>query len=359
MKKIIKAIGLCLGVIALAAAAFILYLFVTDYRPQDDEEVVLEGSGSRAIAPGDALSVLTFNIGYGGLDADTDFFMDGGSAVLATSKEKVESNISGVGDILTRENTDVVFLQEVDLDSKRSWNVNEAELLAGRLSDRSMAYGVNYRCRYIPYPWPMMGKVEGGLVTYNALAAENTAVRKALPGSFSWPVSMCQLKRCLLVERVPLEGTEQELVLVNLHLEAYDSDGGGKKAQTKVLYELLQREYEKGNYVIAGGDFNQTFDTVPEDLYPLKFTDHFMPGRIDTSVLGEGWTFANDVSAPTSRLLNEPYDPDSENTQYYMLDGFILSPNVTLTAVKTLDEGFAYTDHNPVRVDVVLDTQND
>lgn len=117
--------------------------------------------------PGDALSVLTFNIGYGGLDADTDFFMDGGSAVLATSKEKVESNISGAGDILTRENTDVVFLQEVDLDSKRSWNVNEAELLAGRLSDWSMAYGVNYRCRYIPYPWPMMGKVEGGLVTYN------------------------------------------------------------------------------------------------------------------------------------------------------------------------------------------------
>ena len=340
MKKIIKAIGLCLGVIVLAAAAFILYLFVTDYRPQDEEEVVLEGSGSRAIAPGDALSVLTFNIGYGGLDADTDFFMDGGSAVLATSKEKVESNISGVGDILTRENTDVVFLRAVGLDSKRSWTVH-------------------YRGRYIPSPWPMMGKVEGGLVTYNALAAENTAVRKALPGSFSWPVSMCQLKRCLLVERVPLEGTEQELVLVNLHLEAYDSDGGGKKAQTKVLYELLQREYEKGNYVIAGGDFNQTFDTVPEDLYPLKFTDHFMPGRIDTSVLGEGWTFANDVSAPTSRLLNEPYDPDSENTQYYMLDGFILSPNVTLTAVKTLDEGFAYTDHNPVRVDVVLDTQND
>ena len=35
------------------------------------------------------------------------------------------------------------------------------------------------------------------------------------------------------------------------------------------FYELLQREYEKGNYVIAGGDFNQTFDTVPEDLYPL------------------------------------------------------------------------------------------
>ena len=53
------------------------------------------------------------------LDADTDFFMDGGSAVLATSKEKVESNISGVGDILTRENTDVLFLQDCLLYTSR------------------------------------------------------------------------------------------------------------------------------------------------------------------------------------------------------------------------------------------------
>jgi len=50
-------------------------------------------------------------------------------------------------------------------------------------------------------------------------------------------------------------------VLVNLHLEAYDS-GEGKIAQTKLLVEFLEQEYAKGNYVIAGGDFNQDRKSV-------------------------------------------------------------------------------------------------
>ena len=58
---------------------------------------------------------------------------------------------------------------------------------------------------------------------------------------------------------------------------------------------------------------------------------------------------------PTCRLLNEPYDPASENTQYYIIDGFILSPNVTLNTVETLDAGFVYSDHNPVLLNVTLE----
>ncbi|MBQ6946894.1 MAG: hypothetical protein IJN42_02510, partial [Clostridia bacterium] len=47
-------------------------------------------------------------------------------------------------------------------------------------------------------------------------------------------------------------------VIVNLHLEAYD-DGTAKVEQTKVLANFVREEYSKGNYVIAGGDFNSTF----------------------------------------------------------------------------------------------------
>ena len=42
------------------------------------------------------------------------------------------------------------------------------------------------------------------------------------------------------------------------------------------------------------------------------------------------------------------------NTQYYVIDGFILSPNVQLDEVKVLDEGFANSDHNPVSLQVTL-----
>ncbi len=33
-----------------------------------------------------------------------------------------------------------------------------------------------------------------------------------------------------------------------------------------------------------------------------------------------------------------------------VIDGFLVSPNVEIASVKTLDLGFAHSDHNPVRV---------
>ena len=45
---------------------------------------------------GDGFPVLIYNIGYGGLGKDADFFMDGGKAVLAEFKEKIHENLSGI-----------------------------------------------------------------------------------------------------------------------------------------------------------------------------------------------------------------------------------------------------------------------
>ena len=72
-------------------------------------------------------------------------------------------------------------------------------------------------------------------------------------------------------------------------------------------------------------------------------------------MLPEGWSYAYDLSVPSCHLLNQPYDPaDTENTQHYVIDGFILSPNVTLESVETLDQGFIASDHNPVLLRVAL-----
>ena len=162
------------------------------------------------------------------------------------------------------------------------------------------------------------------------------------------------MKRCLLVSRLPIEGSDRELVLINLHLEAYDS-GEGKIAQTRQLTEFIQREYEKGNYVIAGGDFNQVFPGSLE-VYPNTHAENWAPGVLEEGSLPEGFIFAFDLSVPTCRLLNQPYDPsDTVNTQYFVIDGFILSPNVRLDSVETLDKSFADSDHNPVLLRVTLE----
>jgi len=39
---------------------------------------------------------------------------------------------------------------------------------------------------------------------------------------------------------------------------------------------------------------------------------------------------------------------------YYVIDGFIVSPNISIMSVETLDESFRYADHNPVKLRVTL-----
>jgi len=179
----------------------------------------------------------------------------------------------------------------VDLDSKRSFHINQQDFYA---------FGRNFLCDFVPYPLPPIGKVDSGILTLTGLQTSSSS-RISLPESFSWPVKTCNLKRCMLETRVPLEGTDAELVLLNFHLEAYDS-GEGKIAQSKMLAE------------------------------------HF--------------SFAVDDSYPTCRLLNQPYTGSYDTSQVYVIDGFIVSDNLEVTEIKVLNEDFQYTDHQPVQLEV-------
>lgn len=82
----------------------------------------------------------------------------------------------------------------------------------------------------------------------------------------------------------------------------------------------------------------------------IKPTSQWVPGYLDA--LPEGWDYLYDDTTPTCRLLNQPYDPESDLTQYYVIDGFIVSPNLQVLSVETLDESFTYSDHNPVLLQV-------
>lgn len=359
MKKYVKkkVLHFLIYVICITLICFLLllvYLTMTEYKPEDLEQAkqIKKTTANRALSADDSFSITTYNIGYCNDSQDSDFFMDGGRRTRIESINKVERNMKGISENLKDINSDINLIQEVDTDSKRGYHTNQAKYIAAQL-DGSAYYATNFSVKYIPYPIPdMIGKVESGLLTVNPYAVTK-ARRRALPVSFKYPVRICQMKRCLLEERIPIKGTTRELVLINLHLEAYDS-GEGKEAQARILNSFMKSEYNKGNYVIAGGDFNQLFPNADNSKYPLKNDKYYSPGTINPKSFSKAWTMAVDDSVPTSRLLNEEYDPDSENTQYYVIDGFILSPNLKLEKVKTIDTKFNYSDHNPVRIDVTF-----
>lgn len=348
------ALGLALAAAVLAAGG-LGYLTVTEYSPAYAENA--DRGSVNALAQVDfdkTYRIISFNTGYGGLGEDADFFMDGGTGVNPASQEVVLDNMSGIERILSEADADFLLLQEVDTDSDRSFGQNQWLRYENTLKHYESRFALNYSCDYVPYPFTEpMGAVHSGLATYSRYDI-HSATRYSLKNQFEWPERVAQLKRCLLVSRLPVlvaEGQAPvELVLINLHLEAY-SDDAVRVAQFKQLMELMEAEYAKGNFVVAGGDFNQSFPDAT-DRYPLLDRDYWSPGELKS--LKNDWQYAYDDRRPTCRLLNEAYDPRDPDTQFYIIDGFILSPNVELKTVYTMDEDFVYSDHNPVYMEFSL-----
>ena len=353
VKKVFKIVLIVLGAVLLLAAGLILWLSVCEFKPADVTDVKVESNsqvGEFSPFLDQELTVISWNIGYAGLGKDSDFFMDGGENVSSADQDTVTASLLGIyKQLYTGDNqAGIYMLQEVDKNSARTYGMDESDCLGIYNS----TYALNYSCPFVPYPLPPIGRVNSGLLTTTMYDIDSSE-RISLPCPFDWPVSTANLKRCLLVSYLPIEGSSSKLVIVNLHLEAYD-DGEGKIAQTKQLREFIQSEYEKGNYVIAGGDFNQVFPGGIEK-YPNEHPELWEPGIITEDIMPEGWSLAYDLETPSCRLLNQPYDPaDTENTQYYVIDGFIISPNVELISVETLNAGFEFSDHNPVQLKVRL-----
>ena len=78
MKKFLKILGAILLLAIAAVGGLFTYLSLTEYRPKAETELTLSGTAVKTLKEGDELRVLTWNIGYGALGDNADFFMDGG-----------------------------------------------------------------------------------------------------------------------------------------------------------------------------------------------------------------------------------------------------------------------------------------
>ncbi|MBR2540153.1 MAG: endonuclease/exonuclease/phosphatase family protein [Mogibacterium sp.] len=349
---LLKFIGTILLIVVLLVGGMIGFLSATEFKPDDAMAADVEGTAAGTVAAGDKLRVVSWNIGYGALGDNADFFMDGGKMVNTADESRVNTNMEGIISELSALAPDIFFLQEADKDSSRSHHINELALIQDNFADYCSAFANNFKVAFLPYPVPPIGKVDSGIATFSRFAMAD-GVRYQLPIPFSWPIRMANLKRCVLETRIPVEGTDKELVLLNLHLEAYD-DGSGKLAQTKALEGLLLAEQAKGNYIIAGGDFNQIFSNADTTAYPAQ-EGKWQAGEIDITSIEGNWQFLMDSAAPSCRSLDKPYaGADAATFQYYLIDGFIVSDNIKVNKVENQNIGFVSSDHNPVLIEIEL-----
>ncbi len=340
------------GAILLGVLSYVIYVLVRYDRLEDNLSLTVDGDATEVLPIGKPLSLVTYNVGFGAYSDDYSFFMDGGSYARAFSEDAVRANIGGALASIQAANPDLVCLQEVDVDGDRSYHVDQTALFANALVGYDRIYAQNYDSPYFLYPFHQpIGANKSGMMTFSKYAIAN-AHRRSLPVEDSL-YKLFDLDRAYTVSVIPTENGKS-LVVYNVHLSAYTSDGTIADEQLRLLSADMQAQYEQGNYVIAAGDFNKDLLGDSSQYFERGGDGTFTWAKpLDPSLLPVGFTCHSGTNAPTCRNADSAYRADG--TDFVLsVDGIIVSPNVEIVSCQTMENGFAYSDHQPVLAEIVL-----
>lgn len=352
VKKILKIILLTLLIAVFVAGSYVAFVFLRYYRIEDNTKLTIDKNSNVTtgnVKTGKEYSVMTYNIGFAAYLPSYSFFMEGGEHARAYSKESVIDTTNSLAKFIKNQDMDFALIEEVDLKGTRTYHVNEYEMLRDVLDDYESVYSSNYHSEYLMAPLDEpIGANESGVVLFSKYGIESS-VRRSLPISDGFS-KIFDLDRCYSVSRIPVDNG-RDLVIYTLHLSAYGADEFIMANQIKMLTDDMRMEYKNGNYVIAGGDFNQDLvrdnsmnnDSVPSWAWAINH-DYFGDGiNIATDILPEKVRSELTNSCRESGIA---YDESVSFTS--MLDGFAVSDNVDLIRYEVLDTDYELSDHEPV-----------
>ena len=356
LKPILKGSLIAIGVLILIVAAYLAYVVITYDRIEDNLPLTVEGDAAEdVVALGREYTIVTQNLGFGAYTRDFTFFMDGGQESRAESRESVIECITAAMEEIRSLDPDLILFQEVDLDSTRSYHTDQYAMLSEGFPTYSRVKAINYDSAYLAYPLTEPhGASKSSMATFSRFTVQSS-LRRSFPISTSFS-KFLDLDRCYSVSRIATENGK-ELVVYNVHSSAYGGSDEIRTAQMTMLLNDMKAEYERGNYVICGGDFNHDFTgNSTQGLNGGMGTLDFgwaqpFPAELIPAGFSRAIHYKNGELNPTCRDCDIPYE---EGNFTIIVDGFIVSDNVRCVEVENVVTGFRYSDHNPVAMKFIL-----
>lgn len=201
------------------------------------------------------LTLITYNMGYAsGLKNNLGHVL---------TREEIAQNLNTMVATLKAKNPDVVALQEVDFFAKRSFDSDQARILADGLGLPYVAYTVTWNKRYLPWPyWPIrrqFGRVVSGQVILSRypIVDQKTYVQDKPKRNMFW-YNWFYLDR--IFQHVQIDVNGKKISVWNVHLEAFDE--ATRLVQTQKLADLAKADSAALKFVM--GDFNSASFINPE-----------------------------------------------------------------------------------------------
>lgn len=242
------------------------------------------------------LRVMNYNIKFGG--GRVDFFFDCHGDEVLMSRERVLSNLDGVRAKIAEYDPDLLLVQEIDVNSKRSAFVDQVQWLLDHTELNYAYYASQWRSDFVPSDG--IGAVDSGNAIFSKFPLRDGR-RWALPlrGDQSAIERYFYLRRNILTADLDVGVSVR---IVTTHAEAYGQDGTKKEHIDRFKAQLD----DAPGLVLGGGDLN----TLPPGSSHVR--------DFDDSVCEEEDFQADDYSQEQSwlRALYEDYRSDVPLAEY-------------------------------------------
>lgn len=306
--------------LSMAILSLILFGYGSSENLEEKDHAKIENLGNKNTfkpASDPAFTVMTYNIGY--LSGMTN------NTTKKSGKKFFENNLLQSRKLLSDVNPDIVAFQEIDFDSWRSYETDQAEQLA-RNRYPFLAKAVNWDKKYVPFPYGLPNVHFGKIVSGQAILSRFPIITQkidTLSQVKSVPFYYNQFYLERLAQTAILQLGKRKLAVINLHLEAFDAPTRAK--QTQYVLNLFRKTAQKYPTIMLG-DFNSS----PDEKNPtISILLNSGLSTVDLDRNHLEYTFSS--AKPYSRL-----------------DYIFYSKELTLIKARVVKEASMISDHLPV-----------
>ncbi len=246
--------------------------FRTRFEDREEATTYTASLPKNTSPPPDSLNIMTWNIRFAA--GRIAVFYDGRGDRYNLTKQEVTSNLDNICTKITETDPDILLLQEVDIESKRTAYVNELQYILDHTGLNYAVYASSWKSDYIPSDG--IGRMNSGVAILckwplgvgERIELPTRSDQSSLEHYF-W------LHRCIVKTTLALPG-RRSLSIINIHAESWGKDGT-KKKQIDVFKSQLDLAGATGNYLVAGGDLNElppgspTWRYFPDDVSNARY----------------------------------------------------------------------------------------
>jgi len=298
--------------------------FVTEF-PEISDAIMYEASTkTNAETPDDKIKVVTWNVRFG--IGRFPFFGDScGDSVIA-SDSHIQSIMQKIADSINAIDPDIILLQEVDIESKRTGYMDQVQFLLDNTAMNYGCYASMWKADFIPSDG--IGRIDAGNAILSKFELSDAKrIQLRLRTDQDGLVKYFYLRRNMLKTRVPeLSQGDKDFYVVNIHATAFATDDT-KQKHIDAFVETLGEMQINGDLFVSGGDLNSVppgsvIDFCESDMCDGEnyHTDGADPYHKDGSYF-ENFDGEPDILKPLYQQYHAAIDSTNANLEIHLTHG--------------------------------------